>query len=236
MPVVLSSSITSQLPPRRASDTHSVRVRTCAPRKYASRAFSTTRRASCNPAVGVFERPAIAVLQRSPARVPSEIDTGAWRQQDTPPEVVVEQQAQSDHPPGPKPAVVRQHKAQRPDDVRGVSQQHLALAKGMAHEAEFALLQVSKPAMDQLGAGRRRVGGEVVLLAQQDAEPPSRGIARDARSVDAAPDDEQVDGIRGARVSHARRCSSFLYRMPIHDIRDPSRASGSNGAGRNRST
>ena len=47
VPVVLSSSVASQREPRRASLTHSVRVRTSAPRKCASRAFSTTRRASC---------------------------------------------------------------------------------------------------------------------------------------------------------------------------------------------
>ena len=35
---------------------------------------------------------------------------------------------------------------------------------------------------------------QVVLLAQQDAEPPPRRIARDPGAVDAAADDEEIVG------------------------------------------
>ncbi len=154
-----------------------------------------------HPAIGVFERPAIALLQRSSAHVPAEIDARARRQQRSPAEVVVEEQAQPDHPPGSKPGMMRQHETQRPDDVRGIAQQHLTLLKGVAHEPEFAVLEVAKPAMNQLGAGRRGMRAEIVLLAQQDVEAAPGRVPGDARTVDAAADDEQVDCLR-LRVPH----------------------------------
>ena len=55
--------------------------------------------------------------------------------------------------------------------------------------------------MDQLGRGRRGAGGEVVLLDQQHAQAASGGVARDARAVDAAADDREVE------IAHAPNCS-----------------------------
>ena len=149
-----------------------------------------------HPAVRVLEGPAIAALQRAPARVPAEVDARARRQQAAPAEVVVEKEAQTDHPPGAQPGVMREHEAHRPDDVRGVAQQHRALAQGVAHKSEVAVLQVAKPAVDQLGAGRRGVRGQIVLLAQQHVEAAPRRVPGDAGAVDAAADDEQVDRAR----------------------------------------
>ena len=91
---------------------------------------------------------------------------------------------------------MREHEAHRPDDVRGVAQEHRALAQGLAHESEVAMLQVSKPAVDQLGAGRRGVRGQIVLLAEQHVEAAPRRVPGDAGAVDAAADDEQVDRAR----------------------------------------
>jgi hypothetical protein len=42
-------------------------------------------------------------------------------------EMVVEEQAEADHPARPQAAVVGQHEAQRPDEMRRGAQQHLAL-------------------------------------------------------------------------------------------------------------
>ena len=129
-----------------------------------------------HPAVGVLERPPVARLQRGAARVPGEVHARRGRQQRSPADVVVEEETQPDQPPGPQPVVVREHEAQRPDDVRGVAQQHLALLQRVAHEAKLALLQVPEPAVDELGAGGRRMGAQVVLLAQQDVEAPARRV------------------------------------------------------------
>ena len=54
------------------------------------------------------------------------------------------------------------------------------------------VLEIAQPAMNELGAGRGSVGGEIVLLAEQDRETASRGIARDAGAVDAAADDQKI--------------------------------------------
>ena len=91
---------------------------------------------------------------------------------------------------------MREHEAHRPDDVRGVAQEHRALAQGLAHEAEVAVLQVAQPAVDQLGAGRGGVRGQIILFAQQHVEAAPRRVSRDAGTVDAAADDEQVDRAR----------------------------------------
>ena len=75
------------------------------------------------------------------------------------------EKAQPDHPPGAQSGMVRKHKPHRPDDVRSAAQQYFSLAKGMAHEPEVALLQIAKPAVDQLGAGGRGMRAEIVLFA-----------------------------------------------------------------------
>ena len=71
-------------------------------------------------------------------------------------------------------------------------QQHLALAQGLGHEAEFVGLEIAKPAMDQLGAGGRGMGGKIVLLAQGHRQAAPGGVAGDARAVDPAADDKQI--------------------------------------------
>ena len=149
-----------------------------------------------HPTIRVLEGPTIAALQGAPACVPAEVDARAGWQRAARTQVVVQKKAQPDHPPGAEPRVMREHEAHRPDDVRGVAQEHRALAQRLAHEPDVAVLQVAKPAVDQLGAGRRGVRGEIVLLAQQHVEPAPCRVPGDAGAVDAAADDEQVDRVR----------------------------------------
>ncbi len=87
---------------------------------------------------------------------------------------------------------MRQHEQQRPDDVRRRCEQHLAFLERLAHQVEVEVLEVTQAAVHELGAGRGRVRGEVVLLAEHDLQSASRGIARDPGAVDAATDDEEV--------------------------------------------
>ncbi len=60
---------------------------------------------------------------------------------------------------------MRQQKAQRPDDVRRGGKQHLAFPQRFGDEPELILLQIAQTAVDQLGAGRRGMRGEIVFLA-----------------------------------------------------------------------
>ena len=147
--------------------------------------------------------------------MPAQIDAGAGRQQRPPAEVIVEEQAQPDEPPRAQPGMVREHEAQRPYDVRGVAQQHLPLLKRVAHETEIAVLQIAKPAVDQLGAGRRGMSAEVVLLAQQDIEAAPGRIPGDAGTVDAAADDEQIDSARLVLpYTHLNTAIPYTTEMP----------------------
>ena len=112
--------------------------------------------------------------------------------------MVVEEQAEADQPGRSQRCLMRQHEGQRPDDVRGVAKQHLALDQRLADQAELVIFEIAQPAMDQLGAGRGGGAREIVLLDQQDAEAAARGIAGDPGTVDAAADDQQIDGAGAA--------------------------------------
>jgi hypothetical protein len=90
--------------------------------------------------------------------------------------------------------LVRQHERERRDEVRRAVQQHFALRQRFAHEPEFELLEVAQPAVDKLRAPLRRRAGDVLLLDQHDAQTAARGIARDARAVDAGADNGEVVG------------------------------------------
>ena len=68
-----------------------------------------------------------------------------------------------------RPRNRRQHEAHRPDQVRRHPQHHLALDQRLAHQPKPSLLEIAQPAVNELGGGRRRAGGKVVLLDQQDA-------------------------------------------------------------------
>ena len=148
--------------------------------------------------------------------------------------------------------MVREHEAQRPDDVRGVAQQHLALLEGVAHKAQFALLQITQPAVNQLRAGRRGVRGQVVLLAQQDVElspcasraipaplmpppmtsrsiMPARSPSHPSEHGDPVDDRDAERGHTGgpARPSHAR----WMNALPSREMnsRSPTRRVRSRG-------
>ena len=96
---------------------------------------------------------------------------------------------------------MRHDEGKRPDDVRRGAQQHFALLQRLAHQAELVILEVAQSAVDELGAGGRGVGREIVLLAKQDGQTATRRIARDAGAVDATADDEQI--VNGAVFGQA---------------------------------
>jgi len=73
----------------------------------------------------------------------------------------------------------------------------LALGQGLVDEAELLLLEVPQTAVDELGRAGRRAGGEVAPLHQGRPQAPTGGVERHAGAGDAAPDDEQVEGLRG---------------------------------------
>src|SRR5262249_5580818 len=94
----------------------------------------------------------------------------------------------------PQRRLMRQHEGQWPNDMRRVAQQNLALNQRLADQTELVIFEIAQPAVDQLRAGRGGGAGEIVLLDQQDAEPAPRGVARNTSTVDAAADDQEIDG------------------------------------------
>ena len=188
--------------PLRARPMQRVRVRISAPRAAASRAFSTTRRESSTQQSEYSKPRAYSGRSGAPAgsrrRSTARVGGRIWR----PPRWSYSEQPEPDQPPRPQPGMVRQHEAQRPDDVRRRSQQHLALGQRFAHQAEGVVLEIAQPAMDQLGRGRRRAAGQIALLHQQHRQSPSGRVAGNAAAVHAAADDGEVEhltpnGIQG---------------------------------------
>ncbi len=104
-----------------------------------------------DPAIAIFEPMGKAGVQRRARRVLGQLQPPRRRQQFAPANMVIQEQPQPDQPARAQFRVVRQHKAQRPDDVRGHGPQPLALHQRLAHQREFIMFQIAQSAMDQLG-------------------------------------------------------------------------------------
>jgi hypothetical protein len=154
-----------------------------------------------DPAVGEQEAGSITTLERCAGRMLPQVDRRGAGQVASLRQVIVEEQGGTDHPGRSQVRIVRQHETQRPCQVRCGGENDLALAQGFAHESEVVMLEVAQAAMHELGARRRRVGGQVVLFAEHDLQAATRGIARDARTIDAAADDQHV----AARCTRVQR-------------------------------
>ena len=128
-----------------------------------------------DPGVRVHEALRVARVERRAGRVPAQVHALGAGQPPPAREVVVEEESGADHPRRPQVRVVRQHEAQRPARCAARRSMHdLALAQRLAHQPEVVELEVAQSAVDQLGAGRRGVRGEVVLLAEQGAQARGR--------------------------------------------------------------
>jgi len=78
--------------------------------------------------------------------------------------------------------------------MRRYPQQDPPFRRGLVHQAERPVLEVSQTAVDQARRPSARSAGEVGSLEQGGAEPAHRGVTRDAGAGDAAANDEHVDG------------------------------------------
>src|SRR3546814_1658817 len=134
----------------------------------------------------------------------AQVDGLRGRQQLAAAQVVVEEEAEADHPGRPQPLVVGQNEAQRPDDVRGRAQQHLALDQRLAHQPELVVLEITQAAVDKLGARRGGGAGEVALFAKQHGEAAARRIPGDAGTV--RPEEHTSELQSLMRISYAVFC------------------------------
>ena len=155
-----------------------------------------------DPAIRILERHLVFGLEHPARRVAVQPLGARGRQALAAAQVVIQEQAQPQQPGRAQPLVMRQHEAQRPDDVRRDPPNRLAFQQGLAHQPELPVFEVAQPAMHQLGGGGRGRGGQVIGLAQIDRPAPPDGVARDAAAVDAAADDGEVENVRGGRLGH----------------------------------
>ena len=119
-------------------------------------------------------------------------------------------------------------KASGLDEMRRAVQEHLALGERLAHQPELVVLEVTKPAVDQLGAPLRRGAGDVVLLDQEHLEAAARRIAGDACPVDAGTDYGKVVR-RVASGGHGEECrgtACILPQRPASPFALPSQPGG----------
>ena len=144
-------------------------------------------------AIGILVAAMEMPLERLTRRVGDEIERPRARQDLTAPDQIVNEETEPEHDRRTTPGIERQHEAKRPDQVRRHPQQHLALAERCVHQAERAVFQIAKPAMDQLRGRRRRARRQVVLFEQHDLQAAPGGVARDAGAVDAAADDREIE-------------------------------------------
>ena len=158
-----------------------------------------------DPAVGIHKALVVAGFQRAACRVAVKADALAACQAAAARQVVVQEQATAYQPRRALGGVVRHDKAQRPHDVRGGVQQHFAFLQRFAHQAELVIFQIAQAAVNQLGAGRRGMRGQVVLFTQQHAQAAPCRIAGNACAVDTATDYQQIV------LFH---CLSFVLRWP----------------------
>src|SRR2546430_9635773 len=131
-------------------------------------------------------------------------------------EMAVEEESGANHPRRSQMRLVRQNELQWRNDVRRGAQEDLTLAERFGDQPEFEVFEVAQSAMDELGASRRSMRGEVVLLDQQHLESASGGVARDTGPVDpAAGDDEIVVGNIRSRHAGRWRTAAPILPQPV---------------------
>ncbi|MNE11441.1 hypothetical protein D3C80_1041990 [compost metagenome] len=144
-----------------------------------------------DPAVGIFET---ALQFRFQHRFWSKAQTLAAWQAGAFAQVIVQEQTDTDHPGRTQVRLVRQTETHWEGNVRCQFQQHFTLCQRFADQTEFVVFQVAQATVDQFGTGGRRSTGQVLRFQQQYGQAAPGSIRRDAGTVDAATDNDQVFG------------------------------------------
>ena len=155
-----------------------------------------------DPAVRILETTRKSRLQFAPRGVAAQGQRMGTGQKFTPRQAVVQTQAGPDHPRRALAAVVRHHKAQRPHDMGSAAQQHFTLEQRLAYQAEGIVFEVAQAAVYQFARSGRRVGSQVILLAQHHRQAAPCRVARDAGAIDTAANHQNIAFDR----SHAGDC------------------------------
>ena len=133
--------------------------------------------------------------ERLTDRIACQIHRARRGKQATPAEIVVHEETEAQQPGRAQTGVMRQHKTQRMNDVRGDLPQHLALEQRLADQTEFIVLKIAKAAVDELARPRRRAAGEIIHFTKKHGIAAARGVAGDTAAVNASADDCEVENL-----------------------------------------
>ena len=175
-----------------------------------------------HPGIGVDEALLEGRFQADAELGGRQVDGNRLGQGHVPVEMIIEEEAEPQHPARAQVRLVRQHETQRPGEVWRFGQQHLAFLQRLAHQPEFVLFQIAQAAVDELGCLGRGGACEIVHFAKANLERPSRCVAGNTRAVDAAADHEQVErtvprfihGVHIARLTEFRRNRKRPHGLP----------------------
>src|ERR1700747_1054169 len=102
-------------------------------------------------------------------------------------DMVVEEEPEPEQPGRTQTCVMRQHESQRADDVGRDLPENFALDQRLAYQAKLVILKVAQAAMYKLGRAGRGAAGQVVHFAEEKRISTACRVARDAATIDAAP-------------------------------------------------
>src|SRR6185437_6798015 len=100
--------------------------------------------------------------------------------------------------------MMRQHEAQRADDMRRDPPEDFALDQRLANQPKLVIFEIAQAAMHELGRPGRRPARQVVHFTEENRAAPTRRITRDAAAVNAAADDREVENSVQSRFPGAR--------------------------------
>ena len=97
--------------------------------------------------------------------------------------------------------------------MRGVNEQPISLAKGFPDQPEFAVLEISEPAVNDTRGGGTGAGAEIGFLHQKHIHIFQRQFTKQTSAINSAAHDEY----RNLRLESNRRKSFFSG----HSVTDP---------------
>lgn len=89
--------------------------------------------------------------------------------------------------------VQQKEKLNRMDEVRSFAEKALSLSHRLPNEADFSMLQVTQPAVDDASGAAGHAGREIILLDQQSALSGEGAFARNRDPIDPAANNDDVE-------------------------------------------
>jgi hypothetical protein len=87
--------------------------------------------------------------------------------------------------------------------MRGKLDHALAFAEGFAYQCKITVFEIAQPSMRQPPRPCGDTATDVVLLEHGDAKATMGGVPGDAQTIDAGPNDDDVEGL--GQVFHGKR-------------------------------